>query len=265
MSRSGRSVELEVTVDSPAGVRAAAEGGADRVELCSALELGGLTPSPGALARCLEVADGRLGVHVLVRPRPGGFTYDADELRTSLRDVEAAAAAGAAGVVVGALGIVVGRLVLDGAFLAEAAQVARAASPGGCEVVLHRAVDQLASPAAVVAGLAALGVDRVLTSGGAVRAVDALAELARAGAAGRAAGVQVMAGAGVRPEQVAALVGAGVHAVHLSARRPAPADPAAGPVTGASRVAVGTADDGGHSVTDAALVARVRRALDALT
>ena len=257
----GRRVELEVTVDSPAGVLAAAEGGADRVELCAALELGGLTPSPGALARCLEAADGALGVHVLVRPRPGGFVYDADELLTSLRDVEAAAAAGAAGVVVGALRDDGGRLALDGAFLAEAAQRARAASPLGAalQVVLHRAVDQLPSVAAAVAGLAALGVDRVLTSGGAPRAVDGLAELGRASAAGRACGVEVMAGAGVRPEQVAALVGAGVHAVHLSARRPAP--PSAG---GGRRVSVGAADDGGHAVSDPALVARVRAALDAL-
>jgi copper homeostasis protein len=254
-------VLLEVTVDSPAGLRAAAEGGADRVELCAALELGGLTPSPGALARCLEV-EGALPVHVLVRPRPGGFVYDADELRTSLRDAEAAAAAGAAGVVVGALRDDGGRLALDGAFLAEAAQRARAASPLGAalQVVLHRAVDQLPSVAAAVEGLADLGVDGVLTSGGASRAVDGLAELGRASAAGRACGVEVVAGAGVRPDQVAALVGAGVQAVHLSARRPARA---AGPA-GVSRVSVGTADDGGHAVTDPALVAQVRAALDAL-
>jgi len=257
----GRAVGLEVTVDSPAGVLAAAGGGADRVELCAALELGGLTPSPGALARCLEAADGVLGVHVLVRPRPGGFVYDADELSTSLRDVEAAAAAGASGVVVGALRDDGDRLALDAAFLAEAAQRARAASPlgAGLEVVLHRAVDQLPSVAAAVEVLAELGFDRVLTSGGAARAVDGLGELARASTAGRASGVQVMAGAGVRPDQVAALVGAGVHAVHLSARRPAPPGVGAG-----SRVSVGTADDGGHAVTDAALVARVRAALDAL-
>jgi len=259
--RTGRAVELEVTVDGPAGVLAAAGGGADRVELCAALELGGLTPSPGALARCLEASDGALGVHVLVRPRPGGFTYDADELLTCLRDVEAAAAAGAAGVVVGALRVEGGRLALDATFLAEAAQRARAASPLGAvlEVVLHRAVDQLPSVASAVEVLADLGVDRVLTSGGAARAVDGLGELDRASTAGRACGVEVMAGAGVRPDQVPALVAAGVHAVHLSARRPAPPGVGVG-----SRVSVGTADDGGHHVTDAALVAEVRAALDAL-
>lgn len=247
-------VALEVTVDSPAGARAARDGGADRVELCSALELGGLTPSPGALAACLGV-ERALPVHVLVRPRPGGFTYDADELATSLRDVEAAVAAGAAGVVVGALRVRGGALVLDEAFLAEAVVRARAVR-ADVDVVLHRAVDQLARPSAAVAVLARCGVDRVLTSGGAPRAVDGLAELAAVAEAGRAAGVQVMAGAGVRPEQVPALVAAGVHAVHLSARRPVRA---AGP-----RVAVGPADDGAHSETDPALVAAVRAALDAL-
>lgn len=246
---------LEVTVDSPAGVRAAREGGADRVELCSALELGGLTPSPGALAACLEL-DAALPVHVLVRPRPGAFTYDAEELATSLRDVEAAVAAGAAGVVVGALRPAPGGPVLDEAFLLEAVQRARAVR-AGVEVVLHRAVDQLASPSSAVSVLARCGVDRVLTSGGAARAVDGLAELAAASAAGRASGVEVMAGAGVRAEQVAALVGAGVHAVHLSARVRTGSG-------AAPRVAVGSADDGAHSETDPALVAAVRAALDAL-
>ncbi|MEH3077472.1 MAG: copper homeostasis protein CutC [Quadrisphaera sp.] len=246
--------ELEVTVDSPGGARAARDGGADRVELCSALELGGLTPSAGALGACLS-EEGALPVHVLVRPRPGGFTYDAEELRTSLRDVEAAVAAGAAGVVVGALRARDGALSLDEAFLAEAVQRARAVRTD-VEVVVHRAVDQLAAPSRVVAVLAELGVDRVLTSGGAPRAVEGIAELTAVAAAGRQSGVEVMAGAGVRPEQVPALVEAGVHAVHLSARRPVRA---AGP-----RVAVGPADDGVHSETDPALVAAVRAALDAL-
>lgn len=255
MTVAAATVALEVTVDSPRGARTARDAGADRVELCAALELGGLTPSPGALAACLEV-ERALPVHVLVRPRPGGFTYDAEELAASLRDVEAAVAAGAAGVVVGALAVREGVLALDGAFLAEVVQRARAVR-GDVEVVLHRAVDQLASPSGAVASLAGSGVDRVLTSGGAARAVDGLAELAAVAAAGRAAGVEVMAGSGVRPEQVAALVGAGVHAVHLSARRP---------VRGAAagRVAVGAADDGSHSETDPALVAAVRAALDAL-
>ena len=248
-------VQLEVAVDSPAGARAARDGGADRVELCAALELGGLTPSAGALTSCLEL-DGALPVHAIIRPRPGDFTYTAEELSTALRDVEAAVARGAAGVVLGALRLRNDVLALDESFLAEAVARARAVRTD-VEVVLHRAVDQLTSPSRAVAALAGCGVDRVLTSGGAIRAVDGLTELAATAAAGREAGVEVMAGSGVRPEQVAALVRAGVDAVHLSARRPARRS------GGTTRVSVGPADTGTHSETDQTLVAAARAALTA--
>lgn len=257
-------VALEVAVTSPVGARAARDGGADRVELSTALELGGLTPSLGALQGCLEV-DGALDVHVLVRPRPGDFVYDADELRTALLDVAHAVGAGAAGVVVGAL-TPAGELDTD--HLAAAVAVARSVRPDA-DVTLHRAVDQLARPAEHVARLAALGVTRVLTSGGAASAPEGVDELARAVAAGRAAGgVEVMAGGGVGPASVAALVGAGVAAVHLSAKRAAAARlptrtaVGAGPA-GAPGAAAGAAAGDAHWVTDADVVAATRAALDA--
>lgn len=85
-------------------MRIAAEVGADRVELATALALGGLTPSPATLELAVEAAgaDGP-EVHVLIRPRAGGFHYTEDELVVSERDVRRAVAAGAAGVVIGAL------------------------------------------------------------------------------------------------------------------------------------------------------------------
>ncbi len=99
-----RTIALEIAVQDPAGARIAAEVGAARVELATALALGGLTPSPATLELALEAA-GANGpeVHVLIRPRAGGFHYSADELAVAERDVRHAVAAGAAGVVIGAL------------------------------------------------------------------------------------------------------------------------------------------------------------------
>ena len=70
-------MRLEVAVDDPAGLRAAVEGGADRIELCSALDVGGLTPSAGLMR--LAAGCG-LPVLAMIRPRSGGFCYDGDEL-----------------------------------------------------------------------------------------------------------------------------------------------------------------------------------------
>src|ERR1700691_2039790 len=94
---------FEICIDSVAGVRAAVEAGAARVELCAALIEGGLTPSLGMIRRAVAAADGRLKVHVIIRPRGGDFLYSEDECAAMLDDVAAAKAAGAAGVVIGLL------------------------------------------------------------------------------------------------------------------------------------------------------------------
>ncbi|MCZ4632540.1 copper homeostasis protein CutC, partial [Streptomyces rubrogriseus] len=91
---------LEIAVVSPAGARTARENGADRVELCTGLELGGLTPSTAAVAAAVESGP---PVHVLVRCRPGDFVYDAEEVALMAAEVRTALRAGARGVVVGAL------------------------------------------------------------------------------------------------------------------------------------------------------------------
>lgn len=215
-------VALEVAVQDPAGARTAREADADRVELCSALAAtGGLTPGAGLVAETLRVG---LPVHVLVRPRPGGFVHDDDEAAVLVAEVRAAVRAGAAGVVVGAL---TEARVVDGDLTARLVEAA-----DGAEVTFHRAFDVVLDRGAALDALARLGVTRVLTSGGASRAGAAVDELARlvAHAGGR---VQVMAGGGVTPADVPALVAAGVDAVHLSARRRVPDLGPAGPGGGA--------------------------------
>ncbi|QJW38636.1 copper homeostasis protein CutC [Cellulosimicrobium protaetiae] len=247
---------LELAVQDPDGVRVAAGVGARRVELCVGLgATGGLTPSAGlveaAVATARSVAaDGStpVEVHVLVRPRPGGFVLGPDDLDVQVRDVRAAVEAGAAGVVVGVL---TPEGLVDVAALAALVEAA-----DGREVTFHRAVDVVADPVAALDALASAGAVRVLTSGGAPRSIDGVGRLgvmaahARGPLGGR---LQIMAGGGVRPQDVGALVAAGVDAVHLSAKRVVADD--AGP---------GGGGDAGYEVTDPDVARAARAALDAV-
>lgn len=227
-------VAFELAVQDAYGLAVAARAGVDRIELCSALPLGGVTPSLGFIEAAVATP-GIPPVHVLVRPRPGGFEYSPDEVATTLSDVRHAIAAGASGVVIG--GVREGRVDVD--------LVSRIVDTGA-EVTFHRAFDTLASPGEAIDDLVELGVRRILTSAGATSVADALPALARlvTEAAGR---IEVMAGGGVRPEVVAAIVRTGVPAVHASAKRTLP---------GSGGVSLGTAD-AGRETTDEAEVARI--------
>lgn len=214
----GQRVALEFAVESEAGVRVAAAAGALRVELCADLAAtDGVTPSLADIEAACGVG---LPVHVLVRPRPGGFAYGREELAAVERGCVQAVRAGAAGVVVGMLSRDGGP---DAEALRRVAGVVRAEAPDA-EVTFHRAFDAAlaagAEPAAALARLADTGADRVLTSGGApdcrlgLTALRRLVGLARE----HAPGLEIMAGGGVTAALVPALLDAGVHAVHASAR-----------------------------------------------
>jgi copper homeostasis protein len=241
-------VSLEIAVTSPAGAIVARDGGADRVELCVGLELGGLTPSQALVEMTHETG---IPAHALVRCRPGGFVHDRDEVELMEREVRTVLRSGAAGVVVGALRP---DRTLDVDALRRFVDAARSVS-ATAEVTLHRAIDHAVDPVAAAASLVDLGFTRVLTSGAALTALTGAATIARMVEA--AGPVQVMAGAGVIPADVPALVATGVAAVHLSAKRLAADSAHAG-------VPMGGADDGSaHFVTDAEVVAAARAALDA--
>jgi len=245
-----REVALEIAVQDTDGVRVAAQVGARRVELCAALgATGGLTPSVGLVEAAVAAAAEAAGdaapveVHPLIRPRPGGFVFSPAELDVQVRDVRAAVAAGAAGVVVGAL-------TADGLVDADAVRALVAAAQGR-EVTFHRAIDVVEDVTSALDLLAGLGVSRVLTSGGAPRSIDGVDRL-RAMTEHVAGRVQVQAGGGVRPQDVGELVAAGVDAVHLSAKRAVSDD--GGPGGSGS----------GYEVTDPQVARAARAALDAL-
>ena len=210
--------KLELAVEDASGVRLAASVGAARVELCAALaETDGITPSIGTIEQACQTD---LPVHVLIRPRPGNFTYTREELEVLEHDVVAALGAGAAGIVVGILAADGGP---DVAALRRISGMARQHRPSA-EVTFHRAFDAALTagvdPADALSRLAHAGVDRVLTSGGRPDCTAGLQMLTRLVELGRthAPSVQIMAGGGVGLDLVPALLKSGVHAVHSSAR-----------------------------------------------
>jgi copper homeostasis protein len=239
----GDRILLEICVDTPAGLRAAIAGGADRIELCAALALGGLTPPPGLMALAGEQA---VPVRAMIRPRPGGFVYDRDERLAMMRDIDAARAAGLAGVVIGAT---TSAGTLDLPLLRDLADHA-----AGLALTLHRAVDLVADGPAAVEAAVALGFATILTSGGTAAAIDGTARIAamRDRAAGR---IEILAGSGVTADNAAQILSAtGVAAVHASCGRPVA-------IADARSIAMGFAPLGMKD-TDQAAVARLRQALD---
>ncbi|HEX5010020.1 MAG TPA: copper homeostasis protein CutC [Planctomycetota bacterium] len=200
---------LEICVESADGARAAARGGADRLELCADLACGGLTAPPGLLAEVQTAS--ALPVVTLLRPRAGDFVYSPAELATLREQAAAARRAGAAAVALGAL-------APGGGFdLPALAELVRAARP--LPVVCHRCFDELPDPHEALEQLVALGFVRVLTAGGRGTAAQNAARLAALvrQAAGR---ITVMPGGGVRAAGAAALRRTtGATEFHSAARR----------------------------------------------
>jgi copper homeostasis protein len=197
---------LEICVDDADGVAAVVAAGADRIELCGALALGGLTPSAALVAHAVESG---VPVHAMVRPRDGDFRYDCADMALATKEIRHMVALGVAGVVVGAMADD-RRLDLD--VLARWREAA-----AGVAIVLHRAIDLVADPVEAVGQAAALGYDHILTSGGAATAEQGAEVIAKmvAAADGR---LSIIAGSGVSADNVAALIArTGVDAVHASA------------------------------------------------
>lgn len=231
---------IEVCVDSIEGLAAARAGGADRIELCAALGLGGLTPSTGFMRLA---AAARVPVHTMIRPRAGGFCYSEQEVAVMSADIVTARACGMAGVVFGA-SLPDGRL--DFAVLSHLIAQAK-----GMSLTLHRAFDLVPDMAEALETAVALGFHRILTSGGALTAVEGIDRLVqmKAMAAGR---IIILPGAGITAETVSGLAALQPDEVHASCST--------------ARVVAGRSVDlgfgpGVERVTDAARVRALRDAL----
>ena len=202
---------LEVCVDSYASAMAAIRGGADRLELCSALALGGLTPWTELLTQIRTVSD--IPIRCLMRPRPGDFLYTQEEIQLMCRQIEVLHTAGASGFVVGVL-------KADGTLdQISTERLCRAAEGAG--LTLHRAIDVSLDPVQTYRTAAALGIDTVLTSGAAANCLAGMGQIRRLLALRDAEnGPEVLVGAGVNASVIKQFRQKvpGVRAFHMSGK-----------------------------------------------
>lgn len=200
---------LEICIDRVSSAHAAAEGGADRVELCAALPEGGTTPSAGMIRMVRGAFPG--SVMVLIRPRGNDFLFSEDEMEVMLHDIRMVRELGGDGVVIGCL-TAAGRVDRE-----RCERLMEMAAP--LDITFHRAFDMTRDQVEALEDLAALGIRRVLTSGGQADVPAGVAEI-RALVEQAAGRLSVMPGGGVTEENVAEIVRAtGVREIHLSARQ----------------------------------------------
>lgn len=202
---------LEVCVDSYASAMAAVAGGADRLELCSALAVGGLTPSLALLKLIRESSS--IPIRCLMRPRAGDFLYRPEEIRQMAMEMEALRGAGADGFVIGCL---TPRGELDREAMAPLIQAS-----GGGKLTLHRCVDVSRDIGNTYLEAGELGIDTVLTSGaaaGCTAGMDAIGRLLKL--RDNQSGPEVLIGAGVNAAVITAFRKAlpGARAFHMSGK-----------------------------------------------
>ncbi len=199
---------IEVCAANLQSAIAAREGGAARIELCSALGVGGITPSPGLIRAAVQHA--RIPVCVLIRPREGNFVFSPEEVALMAEDVRFCRENGVAGIVIGAL---TPERNLD----INALETLLAAA-GDMERVFHRAFDFVANDHVALEALIAMGFQRILSSGQQASAYEGRHKLAEW--IGQAKGrITIMPGSGIHAGNIAAICAATrASEFHLSAK-----------------------------------------------
>lgn len=198
---------VEVCANSLESAMIAERAGADRIELCAELAVGGITPSYGLLKSVLAKVS--IPVHVLIRPRSGDFTYSRDELDIMVEDIACCLDLGAAGIVSGILHEDFSLDVQRTAILVKATK--------DLKFTFHRAFDWTKNPFHVLKELETIGVHTILTSGQKPKAVEGvilLKELQK-----NASSVQIMPGSGINSANASVFKDAGFSALHLSGTR----------------------------------------------
>lgn len=197
---------LEICANSIESALNAQNGGADRIELCTHLEVGGLTPSHGLIKVAKELLN--IPIYVLIRPRAGDFVYSKMEMEVMKEDVQFCAEMGCAGVVIGCLNA-------DRTICWEQTEQLLEKA-GYMDVTFHRAFDQCPNPFEALETLREMGIQRVLTSGcptSAIDGVETLGELVDEADDD----IIVMPGGGIRPDNLKTLLLTGASEYHSSA------------------------------------------------
>jgi copper homeostasis protein len=205
-------VLIEVCVDSVVSACAAERGGAGRIELCSDLLEGGVTPSTGLIELVRKKVE--IGLHLMIRPRGGDFCYDDEEFEVMRRDIVSAKQLGADGVVFGILDVD-GRVDVE-----RTRRLIELARP--LNVTFHRAFDMSADLFRALEDVCAAGADRILTSGGQQASVLGRGMIARlvAVAGDR---VVIMPGSGINEHNAASLIQeTGAREIHVGLRSSIP-------------------------------------------
>ena len=196
-------MEFEVCANSFNSAQNAEKAGAQRIELCAELGVGGLTPSLGLIEKVTDELNIR--INLLVRPRSGDFVYNDEEFDVMLRDVRKA-------VNMGVNAIVSGVLHHDNNLDLKRTAVLREAC-GGTEFTFHRAFDLVNDPHATLEQLASIGVTRILSSGQKPTALEGIELLA---ALKDQTAVQIMPGSGINAQNIQTFVAKGFKEVHFS-------------------------------------------------
>ncbi len=205
-------MQLEICVDSVESAIAAERGGAQRVELCSDLLEGGITPSAGLVA--LVRSKIAIGMFVMIRPRGGDFSYTGDEFAVMQQDIRSARELGADGFI---LGLLDEHARVD---VQRTRQLVELAGP--LPVTFHRAIDMTPDPRAALEDVVKTGASRILTSGGCAKVTEGLPVVARMveAAGGR---VTVMPGGGITAQNIVNIAEAtGATEFHASLRTAQP-------------------------------------------
>jgi copper homeostasis protein len=204
-----KKVLFELCVESLSSAQAAERGGADRVELCTSLEIGGVTPTEELTATTIQSL--RIPVHVLIRPRGGDFVYSPAEFEQIRQQIDWVKKAGAAGVVLGVL-------LADGRVdVARSRELVALARP--MKVTFHRAFDETPDLGVALEAVIKTRADCLLTSGGAPNVLTGATQIAQLV---RQAGdrIQIMAGGGLKLASMAeVLQRTGVRCMHGSLTR----------------------------------------------
>jgi len=199
---------IEICANSYESAKAAQEGGANRIELCTDLSVGGLTPSRKLIRKV--IAELNIPVHVLIRPRGGNFVYSEEEIEAMLDAIAFCKKLGCSGIV---SGVLTSENTID-----EKATRQLIAASEGMEFTFHRAFDVVKDPSEAIETVVQLGATRLLSSGQQNKAIDGIEMLKQLKSLSEGK-LQIMPGSGINSENALGFKKAGFKMIHFSATK----------------------------------------------